>query len=167
MYINIWDKKPSGEIDWGNNRKLKYNSYWNDDTSFALDIGDGELVDKNGDSYFIHCEYNCDNGLWHYVFQVWFEESNYSIYDIPKETRKEYLVESEIEELRAIIYKMATEKPLFLKQLIKNNGHKLVRHDNCIAGHKYETVFNYSNRHGGTTDSFRYYNKYVVDVTKI
>ena len=30
------------EIDWGNGRKFKCNSYWNDDTSFALDIGDGE-----------------------------------------------------------------------------------------------------------------------------
>ena len=27
------------EIDWGNGRKFKCHSYWNDDTSFALDIG--------------------------------------------------------------------------------------------------------------------------------
>ena len=52
------------EIDWGNGRKFKCNSYWNDDTSFALDIGDGELIDKDGNSYFIHCEYNCDNGIF-------------------------------------------------------------------------------------------------------
>lgn len=61
------------EIDWGNGGKFKYNSYWNDDTSFVLDIGDGELIDKDGNSYFIHCEYNCDNGMWHYVFEIWFE----------------------------------------------------------------------------------------------
>lgn len=61
------------EIDWSNGRKFKCYSYWNDDTSFALDIGDGELTDKDDNPYFIHCEYNCDNGMWHYVFEIWFE----------------------------------------------------------------------------------------------
>lgn len=55
---------------------------------------------------------------------------------------------------------------MFLKELLEKNGHKLVRHDNCIAGHKYESVFSYSERHGGTFDSFQYYNKYVVDITE-
>lgn len=54
-----------------------------------------------------------------------------------------------------------------LKELLDKNGHKLVRYNNCIAGHKYESVFNYSARHGGTVDSFKYYNDYVVDVTEI
>ena len=53
-----------------------------------------------------------------------------------------------------------------LKELLERNGHKLVRYNNCIAGHKYESVFNYSESHGGTFDSFKYYNDYVVDVTK-
>jgi len=52
-----------------------------------------------------------------------------------------------------------------LKELIKKNGHKLVRHNETVAGHKYENVFDYSVRHGGTVDSFKYYNFYVVDVT--
>ena len=164
MYVNRY--KPLNKIEWGNGKTYHYNTYWNDNNSFAMDIGDGELIDKNGDSYFIHCEYNCDCGMWHYIFQIWFEDSNCSIYDIPKENRNEYLTETEIEELRAIIYKLATNKPLFLQQLLKNNGHKLVKHSRCIAGHKYETVFNYSNRHGGTSDSVRYYNKYVIDTTK-
>lgn len=64
------------EIDWGNGRKFKCNSYWNDNTSFALDIGDGELTDKNGNRYFIHCEYNCDNGMWHHIFEIWFEDDD-------------------------------------------------------------------------------------------
>ena len=97
------------EIDWGNGRKFKYNSYWNDDTSFALDIGDGELVDKNGNSYFIHCEYNCDNGMWHYIFEIWFENDSCSIYDIPEPNRSEYLSETEIEELKAIIYNLCKD----------------------------------------------------------
>jgi len=91
------------EIDWGNGRRLKCNPYWNDDTSFALDIGDGELTDKDGNDYFIHCEYNCDNGMWHFVFEIWFESDNCSIFDIPKNERDEYLTEKEMEELRAII----------------------------------------------------------------
>lgn len=95
------------EIDWGNGRKFKCNSYWNDDTSFALDIGDGELTDKDGNAYFIHCEYNCDNGMWHHIFEIWFEgDDSCNIYDIPESDRNEYLSETEMEELRAIIYNL-------------------------------------------------------------
>lgn len=99
------------EIDWGNGRKFKCNSYWNDDTSFALDIGDGELIDKDGNSYFIHCEYNRDNGMWHYVFEIWFEnDDTCSIYDISESNRSEYLSETENEELRGIIYNLCKDK---------------------------------------------------------
>ena len=35
------------EIDWGTGRKFRCNSYWNDDTSFVLDIGDGDLSIAN------------------------------------------------------------------------------------------------------------------------
>lgn len=34
------------EIDWGNGRKFKCNSYWNDNTSFVLDVGDGEAAEQ-------------------------------------------------------------------------------------------------------------------------
>ena len=61
---------------------------------------------------------------------------------------------------------MGISNKMFLKELLEKNGHKLVRHNNCIAGHKYESVFNYSERYGGTFDSFKYYNDYVVDVTE-
>lgn len=99
------------EIDWGNGRKFKCHSYWNDDTSFALDIGDGELTDKDDNPYFIHCEYNCDNGMWHHIFEIWFEDDDTcSIYDIPESDRNEYLSETEIEELRGIIYNLCKDK---------------------------------------------------------
>lgn len=97
------------EIDWGDGRKLKCNPYWNDDTSFALDIGDGELTDKDGENYFIHCEYNYDDGMWDYIFEIWFENDNCSIYDIPKNERDEYLTETEMEELRAIIFDLCKD----------------------------------------------------------
>lgn len=97
------------EIDWGNGRKLKCNPYWNDDTSFALDIGDGELTDKDGEDYFIHCEYNCDDGMWHYVFEIWFGADACNIYDISKKERDEYLTETEMEELRAIIFNLCKD----------------------------------------------------------
>lgn len=98
------------EIDWDDGRKFKCHPYWNDDTSFALDIGDGELIDKEGNSYFIHCEYNCDNGMWHYIFEIWFENDSCSIYDIPKTNRSKYLSETELEELRGIIYNLCKDK---------------------------------------------------------
>lgn len=101
---NVFD-----EIDWDNGRKFKCNPFWNDDTSFALDIGDGELTDKEGNSYFIHCEYNRDDGIWHYVFEVWFENDSCSIYDIPEFDRNDYLSETEMRELRAIIYNLCKD----------------------------------------------------------
>lgn len=52
-----------------------------------------------------------------------------------------------------------------LDELIKSNGHKLTRYDRAIKGHKYMTVFDYSKEHGGTLDSFKYYNDYYVDIT--
>ncbi len=112
--LYIENKQPCSlnEIDWGNGRKLKGNSYWKDNTSFVFDIGDGELSDKNGDNYFIHCEYNCDNGRWHYRFEIWFEDDNCSIYDIPKSERDEYLTETEMEELRAIIFNLCNIRSL-------------------------------------------------------
>lgn len=53
----------------------------------------------------------------------------------------------------------------YLKDLIKQNGHKLVHYTEGKFGHEYESVFYYSSRHGGTIDGFRYYNDYIVDVT--
>ena len=109
LYIENKQSACLDEIDWGNGRKLKFNPYWNDETSFALDIGDGELTDKDGQDYFIHCEYNCDNGMWHYVFEVWFENDTCNIYDIPESERNEYLTETEMEELRAIIISLCKD----------------------------------------------------------
>lgn len=53
-----------------------------------------------------------------------------------------------------------------LKELVKKNGHKLVRYNEGIKGHTYIKVFDYSVKYGGTFDSFKYYNDYYVDVTK-
>ena len=97
------------EIEWSDGRKFKCNPYWNEDTSFALDIGDGELTDKDGENYFIHCEYNCDDGVWNYIFEIWFETDNCSIYDIPENKRDEYLTESETNELKILIYNMCKD----------------------------------------------------------
>lgn len=55
----------------------------------------------------------------------------------------------------------------YLIDLIKENGHKLIsRRDKLVDGRKYELVFNYSERHGGTYDSFKYYHDYIIDITK-
>ena len=55
---------------------------------------------------------------------------------------------------------------MFLKELIKKNGHNLVRYNECIVSHKYESVFDYSVKNGGTFDGCKFYNDYVVDVTE-
>ena len=52
----------------------------------------------------------------------------------------------------------------FLNELIKENGHKLVLYNKCQHGREYMTVFNYSKKYGGTYDSFKYYNNYVVEI---
>lgn len=54
----------------------------------------------------------------------------------------------------------------YLKDVIKENGHKLVKYNECKVNRKYQSVFDYSVQNGGTFDGFRYYNDYVVDVTE-
>lgn len=53
-----------------------------------------------------------------------------------------------------------------LRKLIQQNRHKLVLYNETTTGHIYMSVFNYSQKYGGTFDSFKYYNDYVVDITK-
>lgn len=53
---------------------------------------------------------------------------------------------------------------MFLKDLVEKNGDKIVRYDNCRADKKYMSVFNYSAKYGGTFDSFKYYNDYVIEL---
>ena len=55
---------------------------------------------------------------------------------------------------------------MFFKELVKKNGHKLVGYGEAREGHTYVKVFDYSEKYGGTYDSHRYYNNYVVDVTE-
>lgn len=53
---------------------------------------------------------------------------------------------------------------MFLKDLVKKNGDKIVRYDNCKADKEYMSVFNYSEKYSGTFDSFKYYNGYVIEL---
>lgn len=53
----------------------------------------------------------------------------------------------------------------YLKDLVEQNHHKVVRYDQAQEGHLYKTVFDYSADHGGTFDGHKFYNDYVVDVT--
>lgn len=52
----------------------------------------------------------------------------------------------------------------YLKDLIKSNNHKLVLYNQAKENKQYMTVFNYSKKYGGTYDSFKYYNNYVVEI---
>ena len=53
---------------------------------------------------------------------------------------------------------------MFLKDLVKKNGDKIVKYNNCKEDKKYMSVFNYSEKYGGTFDSFKYYNDYVIEL---
>lgn len=53
---------------------------------------------------------------------------------------------------------------MFLKDLVNKNGDKIVYYANCKLNKKYVSVFDYSQKYGGTYDSFRYYNKYVIEL---
>ena len=55
---------------------------------------------------------------------------------------------------------------MYLKELIKKNGHKLIRYDEGVKGHIYMKVFDYCTKYGETFDSFKHYNNYYVDVTE-
>ena len=54
---------------------------------------------------------------------------------------------------------------MFLKELLKQNEHKLVKYNEGIIGHSYMSVFAYSSKYGGTFDGFKYYNDYYIDIT--
>jgi hypothetical protein len=54
----------------------------------------------------------------------------------------------------------------YLTDLIKENNHKIVLYNECKMNYKYMTVFDYSAKYGGTYDSLKYYNNYVVEIKK-
>ena len=56
---------------------------------------------------------------------------------------------------------------MFLKDLLKINGDKLIYYKNCDVCKKYMSVFDYSQKYGGTFDSFKYYNNYVVELKEV
>lgn len=56
---------------------------------------------------------------------------------------------------------------MFLKELVEKNGDKIVRYNECKEGKKYMSIFNYSEKYGGTFDSFKYYNEYVIELKEV
>lgn len=58
------------------NRGVSYSAGWQDGL-YVFDFGDGEFVDSDGDSYFIHVEYNPDKNKW--IAEVWWEDDHMEI----------------------------------------------------------------------------------------
>lgn len=52
----------------------------------------------------------------------------------------------------------------YLSELLKENNHKLIPYNKAEMNHEYITVFDYSKKYGGTYDSFKYYNNYVIEI---
>jgi hypothetical protein len=70
-------------------------------------------------------------------------------------------------EVNSALEKFCRENPhIFLRGLIEKNGDILWRCSNILPTDygEYEvmSVFDYSVKHGGTVDSFQFYNDYVV-----
>lgn len=53
---------------------------------------------------------------------------------------------------------------MMMREELIFKGDKIVRYDNCRADKEYMSVFNYSKKYGGTFDSFKYYNDYVIEL---
>lgn len=63
----------------------------------------------------------------------------------------------------------ADKEPVFFKDLVKQNG-DILWNLNKVLPVEYkdletERPFDYSERYGGTVDSFKYYNNYIVLLT--
>lgn len=56
------------------------------------------------------------------------------------------------------------EECIFFNELVNRNGDKIVRYNETQEGKHYESIFNYNIKNGGSIDSFRYYNDYVVEL---
>lgn len=91
-----------GTIEW-RGKILNFNLYLVDSTAIAMDIGDGFLTDENGESYFLHCECEYENGTRKYLFQIWYEDDCINISAIPDEKKEKYFTNAEAEKLKAII----------------------------------------------------------------
>ena len=88
--------------------KMFYECAWADDLTFQLDFGDGQLKDKDGDLYFIHCEYHKDKKK--FFFEAWYEEGLISL-GADNELIRPYLTEEEKEGLMGLMQeKMGLKK---------------------------------------------------------
>lgn len=53
---------------------------------------------------------------------------------------------------------------IYLSDILKKNGDRLVHYDEAKQGKKYMSVFNYSVKNGGAVDSHKYYNEYYIEL---
>ena len=57
-----------------NNQTVGYvfSGWRDDDEVFLFDFGDSELVDRDGDDYYVHLEYHSEENRW--VEEIWWED---------------------------------------------------------------------------------------------
>lgn len=56
------------------------------------------------------------------------------------------------------------DEVVYLSDILKKNGDKLVRYNKGKQGKEYMFMFTYSTRYGGAVDSHKYYNDWVVEL---
>lgn len=76
-------------------------------------------------------------------------------------------LEAEALALELEMGKMTTTPTKTFRELVEENGDKILHWREATDPNKeYVTPFNYSVSHGGSIDSFKYYNDYVVEISK-
>lgn len=70
-------------------KEVSCNYLWRDVITFVFDIGDGDLVDSDGDNYFIHVEYHVDTDK--YVYEIWWDDEYLNL----DECKEEFLTKQE------------------------------------------------------------------------
>lgn len=80
------------------NKEVSFSYIWKDTNIFAIDIGDGDLTDNDGDDYFIHVEYYTNEDK--YVFEIWWEDEYLNL----NECKEEFLSEHEKEVIQEVMY---------------------------------------------------------------
>ena len=70
-------------------KEISYDYEWTHEHCFTFDFGDGEFVDDEGDSYFIHCQYEDDTDS-EFFFELWYED-DLTEADIITDDEREYI----------------------------------------------------------------------------
>jgi hypothetical protein len=74
-------------------KETSYSYEWTNEHCFTLNFGDGDkdFIDADGDSYFIHCQYEDDTDS-KFFFEIWWEHDLTEVdYTMVTENEREHI----------------------------------------------------------------------------